>query len=372
MRDQMQFTLSDIAASLGVEVMGNGDIVLVGAAEPGDASPDQLALAMDPKYADGIAKGRARAALLWVGADWQALGLEGAICLNRGKAAMPLLTRALDPGLGIAEGIHPTAVVDDTARIGPGARIGPLAVIGANVTIGARATIAPHASVGYGTVIGDDLVLHPGARIAHLCTIGNRYIGQSNSVVGGDGFSYVTLDKESAVESLRGGMAEGEKAVAVEGSHHWARVHSLGGVEVGDDVELGASSTIDRGTIRATRIGRGTKIDCQVQVGHNADVGEDVMMCGNVGVSGSAKIGNRVVLGGKVGVSDNIFIGDDVIAGGGTNIYTNVPAGRAVLGSPAVKIETEMAIRRELRRLPRLAETLRELQKTVSKLVDKD
>ncbi|WP_432450172.1 UDP-3-O-(3-hydroxymyristoyl)glucosamine N-acyltransferase [Aliiroseovarius marinus] len=368
----MSFTLSEIAAALGGDFTGNGKIVLTGAAEPQDAGPNELALAMDPKYADGIAAGQARAALLWEGADWQALGLEGAICMTRGKAAMPLLTRALDPGLGIEPGIHPSAVVDDSAEIGEGAAIGPLVVIGKDVKIGARAQIGAHASVGYGTVIGDDLTLHPGARIAHLCTIGDRFTAQSNSVLGGDGFSFVTLDKESAVESLRGNMAEGERADTVEGSAHWARVHSLGGVVVGDDVELGASSTIDRGTIRATQIGSGTKIDCQVQVGHNAIVGEHVMMCGNVGVSGSAKIGNRVVLGGKVGVSDNIFIGDDVIAGGGTNIYTNVPAGRAVLGSPAVKIETEMAIRRELRRLPRLADTLRELQKTVSKLVDKD
>ncbi|SMR72047.1 UDP-3-O-[3-hydroxymyristoyl] glucosamine N-acyltransferase [Aliiroseovarius halocynthiae] len=367
----MTFTLSEIATALGTEFQGDGTITLSGAAEPKDARADQLALAVDPKYADGIAGGQARAALLWEGADWQSLGLDGAICMARGKTAMPLLTRALDPGLGIAPGIHPSAVVDDSAEIGEGARIGPLAVIGADVKIGANAQVGSHASIGYGTVIGDELTLHPGARIAHQCRIGDRFTGQSNSVVGGDGFSFVTLDKESAVESLRGGMAEGETTASVEGSAHWARVHSLGGVEIGDDVELGASSTIDRGTIRATRIGRGTKIDCQVQVGHNAEVGEDVMMCGNVGVSGSAKIGNRVVLGGKVGVSDNIFIGDDVIAGGGTNIYTNVPAGRAVLGSPAVKIETEMAIRRELRRLPRLADTLRELQKTVTKLVDK-
>lgn len=368
----MQFTLAEIAAALGTEVLGRGDIVLTGAAEPSDAGPDQLALAMDPKYADGIAAGQARAALLWDGADWQALGLEGAVTLKRGKTAMPLLTKALDPGMGIAPGIHPSAVIDESAVIGDGAAIAPLAVIGAGVRIGANATIGAHVSVGYGTVIGDDVVLHPGARVAHGCTIGDRFTLQSNAVIGGDGFSYVTLDKESAVEKMRGDMAEGEEATKVEGSAHWARVHSLGGVEIGDDVEVGATSTIDRGTIRATQIGSGTKIDCQVQVGHNAIVGEHVMMCGNVGVSGSAKIGNRVVLGGKVGVSDNIFIGDDVIAGGGTNIYTNVPAGRAVLGSPAVKIETEMAIRRELRRLPRLAQTLRDLQKTVSKLSDKD
>lgn len=367
----MKFTLAEIADALGAEVQGRADIVLNGVTEPAEAGPDQLALAMDPKYAEGFAEGQARAALLWDGADWQALGLEGAVCLKRGKTAMPLLTRALDPGLGIAPGIHPSAVVDESATIGEGAAIGPLAVIGAGVKIGKNATIGAHVSIGYGTEIGDDVMLHPGARIAHLCQIGHRFTLQSNAVIGGDGFSFVTLDKESAVEKMRGDMAEGDEAGKVEGSAHWARVHSLGGIEIGDDVEVGATSTIDRGTIRATKIGSGTKIDCQVQVGHNAIVGEHVMMCGNVGVSGSAKIGNRVVLGGKVGVSDNIFIGDDVIAGGGTNIYTNVPAGRAVLGSPAVKIETEMAIRRELRRLPRLAQTLRDLQKTVSKLTDK-
>jgi UDP-3-O-[3-hydroxymyristoyl] glucosamine N-acyltransferase len=201
--------------------------------------------------------------------------------------------------------------------------------------------------------------------------IADRFIGQSNSVVGGDGFSFVTLDKESAVESLRSDVT-GRDDAKVEGSSHWARVHSLGGVDVGDDVELGASSTIDRGTIRATKIGRGTKIDCQVQIGHNAVIGEDVMICGQAGIAGSARVGNRVVLAGKVAVNDNIFVGDDVIAGGGSLIYTNVPAGRVILGSPAVKIETEMAIRRELRRLPRLAQTIRDLHKTVSNLVDKD
>ncbi|UWP96490.1 UDP-3-O-(3-hydroxymyristoyl)glucosamine N-acyltransferase [Aliiroseovarius crassostreae] len=368
----MTFTLAEIAKALGTEVQGRGDIALDGVREPADAGPEHLALAMDPKYADGFAQGAARAALLWEGADWQGLGLDGAICLNRGKAAMPLLTRALDPGMGVAPGIHPTAVVDDTAQIGEGASIGPFVVIGAGVVIGKNATIGAHVSIGYDTKIGDAAVLHPGARIAHQCRIGDRFVLNANAVIGSDGFSFVTLDRESAVEKMRGDMAEGEQAGAVQGSAHWARVHSLGGVEIGDDVEVGATSTIDRGTIRATKIGNGTKIDCQVQVGHNAVVGEHVMMCGNVGVSGSARIGNRVVLGGKVGVSDNIFIGDDVIAGGGTNIYTNVPAGRAVLGSPAVKIETEMAIRRELRRLPRLAQTLRDLQKTVSKLVDKD
>ncbi|MFV2035782.1 MAG: UDP-3-O-(3-hydroxymyristoyl)glucosamine N-acyltransferase, partial [Halocynthiibacter sp.] len=139
----------------------------------------------------------------------------------------------------------------------------------------------------------------------------------------------------------------------------WTRIHSLGAVDIGDDVEVGANVTIDRGTIRATRIGRGTKLDNQVHLGHNVEIGEDCLLCGQVGVAGSARIGNRVVLGGQCGVSDNIFIGDDVVAGGATKIFTNAPAGRVLLGSPAVKMESQVEMQKALRRLPRLLRDLR-------------
>ncbi|MCI2398262.1 UDP-3-O-(3-hydroxymyristoyl)glucosamine N-acyltransferase [Aliiroseovarius subalbicans] len=365
----MDFTLADIAAALNAEVLGDGSLPITGAAEPGEAGPTDLAMAMDAKYAEALSDGQARAALLWDGADWQALGLEGAITLARGKAAMPAITRMMDAGPDLAPGIHPSAVIDPSAAIGDGAAIGPFVVIGPSVVIGARARLLPHSSVGRGSVIGDDLTLHAGARVTHECRIGHRFMGHPNSVVGGDGFSFTTTETKSAVEALREDVNEGGE---VQGSDHWARVHSLGGVEIGDDVELGSCSTIDRGTIRATRIGRGTKIDNQVQIGHNVLLGEDCLVCGQAGVAGSARIGNRVVLAGRVAVSDNIFIGDDVIAGGGAGIMTNVPAGRAVLGTPAVKMDTQLKINREMRRLPRLADTIRELQKAVSKLGDSD
>ncbi len=265
-----------------------------------------------------------------------------------------------------------------TAQIGEGAAIGPpFVMIGPRARIGgARARIDAGVTIGEDAQIGDDLLLHSGARIARGgVQIGHRFIGNQNCVVGGgDGFSFTTRDK-SAVEELRGDLDHAGDAVA--GSSQWQRVHSLGAVEIGDDVELGAGSTIDRGgTIRATRIGRGTKIDNLVQIGHNAVLGEDCLVCGQAGVAGgSARIGNRVVLaGGRVAVSDNLFVGgDDVIAGGGgAGIMTNVPAGRAVLGTPAVKMDTQLKINRELRRLPRLADSIRELQKAVSQMTQKD
>lgn len=363
----MSHTLAEIAAALGADLLGDGDLIISGAAEPGQARADQLAIAIDAKYADSFADGNAVAALLWPGADWQALGLKGAIIPTRGKAAMPGLTRLMDPGPAIAPGIHATAVIDPSAQIADGAAIGPFVTVGAGARIGARARIDSHVSIGANTVIGDDLLLHAGARIAQGCAIGHRFIGNQNCVVGGDGFSFTT-EAKSAVEELREDV---DHVGAVQGSTHWQRVHSLGGVEIGDDVELGAGSTIDRGTIRATSIGRGTKIDNLVQIGHNAILGQDCLVCGQAGVAGSARIGNRVVLAGRVAVSDNIFVGDDVIAGGGAGIMTNVPAGRAVLGTPAVKMDTQLKINREMRRLPRLADTIRELQKTVSKMSEK-
>ncbi|MBT8418942.1 MAG: UDP-3-O-(3-hydroxymyristoyl)glucosamine N-acyltransferase [Silicimonas sp.] len=357
----MGFTIKDIAQALDAVVFGASDVVVTGAAEPAMAGPDDLALAMDPKYAEGLASGQARAAIVWDGADWQALGLEAAIVVPRPRYAMSGVTALLDPGPEIAAGIHPSAVVDPTAEIGDGAAIGPLVVIGPRAAIGANARIASHASIAEDARIGADVLIHAGVRIGARVRLGDRVIVQPGAVIGADGFSFVTPET-SRVEEARQSLGTGTAAQ----NSGWTRIHSLGSVVVGDDVEIGANSTIDAGTIRPTRIGNRTKIDNQVMIGHNCVVGEDSLLCAHVGVSGSVKVGNRVVLAGKVGVSDNIFIGDDVVAGGGTNIYTNVPAGRTILGSPAVKMETELEIRRELRRLPRLANDVRALKKAVS------
>ncbi len=356
----MAHTIADLAARLGLEHAGDGTLVIARAAEPAHAGPDALAMAMSPKYAEGLAKGHARAAMLWPGADWQALGLAAALFAPRPRWAMAGVCEALDPGYDFGTGIHPSAHIDPSAEIGTGARIGPFAVIGARARIGPNARIAPHVSVGEDAVIGADAILHAGARIGARCVIGERYIGQPNSVVGGCGFSFVTPEPSGA-EDVRATLS-GERQVRAQ---KWHRIQSLGAVRIGDDVELGANSSIDRGTIRDTVIGSGTKIDSVCQIGHNVQMGEDCMMCGMAGVAGSARIGDRVLLAGKVAVNDNIFVGDDVIVGGASRVYTNVPAGRTILGDPATKLETQLEIRRVLRRLPRLAAQVARLQEAV-------
>jgi UDP-3-O-[3-hydroxymyristoyl] glucosamine N-acyltransferase len=363
----MSHTIGEIAAALGAELHGDGTIRVTGAAEPAMAGPEHLALAMKPEFAEGLAKGRARAAVLWAGADWRALGLEAALVVPRPRYAMAGITRALDPGPEIAPGIHPTAVVDASADIGEGAAIGPFVMIGRAARIGARARIASHVSIGAQTEIGEDALLLEGVRIGPRVRIGHRFIAQPGAVVGSDGFSFVTPEK-SGVERVRESLGHQGEITA----QSWTRIHSLGAVEIGDDVEIGANTAIDRGTIRATRIGRGTKLDNLVHIGHNVELGEDCLLCGQVGIAGSARIGNRVVMAGQCGVNDNIFVGDDVVAGGATKIFTNAPAGRVLLGSPAVKMEAHVEMMKALRRLPRLFEQVRALQKAVPKTPDSD
>lgn len=358
----MRFSIADIASALGATAFGAGDLTVTGAAEPAMAGPDDLALAMDEKYAGGLSEGQARAAIVWDGADWQALGLEAAIVVPRPRYAMSGLTRLMDPGPEIAPGIHPSAIVDPSAEIGTGAAIGPFVVVGRGARIGARARIASHAAIAEEARLGDDALIHSGVRIGARVHVGDRFIAQPGAVVGADGFSFVTPEK-SRVEEARASLGRGTEAVNAS----WTRIHSLGTVEIGDDVEVGANSCIDRGTIRATRIGHRTKLDNLVHVGHNVEIGVDGLLCGQVGIAGSTRIGDRVVLGGQVGVSDNIFIGDDVVAGGATKILSKVPAGRVILGYPAMKMEQYIEASQNWRRLPRLMEDVRALKKAVPK-----
>jgi len=357
-------TVEEIARALGARLDGDGSIRVTGAAEPAQCGPDQLALAMDAKYGAGLGEGRARAAILWDGAARADHGLAAALYVARPRLAMAYLSQVFDPGPRITPGIHETAVIDPTAEIGPDCAIGPLVVIGPGARIGPRARIAAHVSIAETARIGADVLLHAGVRIGPGVIIGNRFIAQIGAAIGGDGFAFATAE-DSSVERVRGSL--GAEDHVAGGEQPWTRIHTLGTVEIGDDVEFGANATIDRGTVRATKVGDGTKIDNLVQIGHNASVGRHCMLCSQVGVSGSTRIGDRVVLAGQVGVNDNIFIGDDVVAGGATKIFTNVPAGRVILGSPAVKMETQLEINRALRRLPRMMREFASLKKAVSK-----
>lgn len=355
----MTHSLAEIARALGGRLDGDGDLPIDGAAEPSEAGPRDLALAMSPGYAGAIAAGRARAAALWEGADREALGLEGAVLVPRPRLAMAGLTRLLDPGPAVARGVHPTAVVEG-AEIAPDARIGPLAVLGAGARIGAGAVVGPHVSVGPGAVVGAGSILHAGARIAHGVALGERVIVHPGASLGADGFSFVT-EEEHALEAVRRTMAD----PGGRPPQSWHRIHSLGGLVVGDDVEVGANACIDRGTIRATVIGAGTKIDDQVMIGHNCVVGRDCLICAQVGVSGSVRVGDRVVMAGKVGIGDNLTIGDDAVLAGGAKVMSNVGAGRVMLGYPATRIESQVEIYKALRRLPRLMRDLAAGRKAV-------
>ncbi|MEO0486451.1 MAG: UDP-3-O-(3-hydroxymyristoyl)glucosamine N-acyltransferase [Pseudomonadota bacterium] len=357
----MALTVEDLASALGVEAQGDGSLVIDALAEPGTARAGDLALASNPKYASALAQGQARAALLWTDADWEGLGLKAAICVGRPRYSMATLTALYDAAWQGAEGIHPTAIIADDATVA--GSVGPYSVIGAGTVIGDGARIGAHVTIGPNCRIGSGAVIRDGARIAHDVTAGASLVVQPGALIGGDGFSFVTPEP-SAAETVRetlGGDAGNAQA--------WTRIHSLGGVEIGDDVEIGAGSSIDRGTIRATRIGTGTKIDSLVQVGHNVEIGEHCLLCGHVGIGGSSKIGDHVILGGKTGVVDNITVGDRVVTGAGTLLMANVPAGRAMLGYPATQMTSHIASYKALRRLPR---DIAALKKAVLKLGGSD
>lgn len=358
----MRYTVQQIADALASDAAGDTDIEVARASEPGAAGPDDLAVAMSPKYAEDLGKGRARVAILWEGADWQALGLKAAIFAVRPRRSMAGLTAMLDRGQGFAAGIHPSAVIDPTAELGEGVSVGPLAVISAGASIGAGSVIGPHCFVGVDAALGENAFLREMVSIGARARIGDRFIAQPGARIGSDGFSYVTPEV-STVETARKTMGDTGDARP----QSWVRIHSLGGVSIGDDVEVGANACIDNGTIRATEIGDGCKFDNFVHIGHNVRTGRDCLFAAQTGISGSVDIGNHVVLGGQCGVADNIFIGDGVVAAGGTKILSNVPAGRVMMGYPAVRMDQQTEMYKAQRRLPRLLRDLDALKKAVFK-----
>ncbi len=363
----MTYTIKQIADALGAKAVGDVDIVIHSIAEPAASSADQLALALKPEFANTLKEGNAKAALLWSDAPWQEYGLSGAILAPRPRFAMAGLSAMMDPDVAFEAGVHPSAVVHPDAVLGDGVSIGPLCVIEAGAQIAAGGRLCAQVFIGRDAVIGDNAYLREGVRIGARTRIGANFIAQPGATVGGDGFSFVTPE-QGAVERVRDSLGDQGEAQA----QSWARIHSLGAVQIGDNVELGANTCVDRGNVRDTVIGNGCKFDNLAQIGHNVVIGDDCLICAQVGVAGSTRIGNNVVLGGQTGVSDNVSIGDNVITGGATKVLSNVPAGRVMLGYPAVKMDKQIELHKLLRRLPRLFKDVATLQKGVSKSHDSD
>ena len=330
----------DIAQALGGRLDGDGAIEISRLVHPARAErPSDLALAISADAAALLTRTKAQAAVVSTHRPVPAGSLRAIISVPEGRLAFAKLSALFDPGPAHDAGIHPTAVVAPDAVLGEAVSIGPFSVVGARTRVGARTTIMPHVTIGADVAIGADGLFQSGVRIGDRVLIGDRVIVHPNAVIGSDGFSYAP--------DLNTPISFSPDVVVM-------RIHSLGTVAVGDDVEIGAGTTIDRSTLETTRIGSGTKIDNLVHIGHNVVIGKSCILAGMVGVSGSVTIGNRVRIAGRAGISDHVKVGDEAIIGPGSGVPTNVEAGASVLGYPAVAHSRAMEIFLELKRLKRV------------------
>ena len=312
----------DIAKALAGRLDGDGAIEIDRLVHPARAErPSDLALAVSPDAAAALACSKAQAIVISAARPVPNGSFRAVIAIDEGRMALAKLTALFDGGPARNSGVHPTAVIAPDAELGKDVNIGAQAVVGARSRIGDGTTLMPQVTIGADVSIGAYGVFHSGARIGDRTVIGDRAIVHSNAVVGSDGFSFAP-DLMSTAAFTR--------------DVKLTRIHSLGSVVLGDDVEIGACTTIDRATIETTRIGSGTKIDNQVHIGHNVTIGESCIICGKVGISGSVIIGDRVRIGGGVGIGDHLQVGDEAVIGAGSGVASNVPARIFVSGYPAV------------------------------------
>jgi UDP-3-O-[3-hydroxymyristoyl] glucosamine N-acyltransferase len=346
--------MQDIAGALSAQLVGDGTIYIKRIVHPDDAErPSDLAMAMTADAAAALANTRAEAIVVSAKRSLPTGQFKAMILIEHARPVLATLTALFDAGPERSVGIHPTAIVASDATLGEGVSIGPYVVIGPRSRVGAETAILSHVSIGADVVVGRRGLIHSGARIGDRVVIGNGVIVHHNAVIGSDGFSFAP--------ELGPRMPYPPELVLM-------RVHSLGNVIMGDDVEIGAGSTIDRSTLQATRIGMGTKIDNHVHIGHNVTIGENCIICGKTGISGSVTIGDRVRLGGGVGIADHVKIGTEAIVGAGSGVGNDVPRRAFVFGYPAMRIERTMEHLRYLGRQKALHRKVGELKSRIEAL----
>jgi UDP-3-O-[3-hydroxymyristoyl] glucosamine N-acyltransferase len=338
-------TIREIAQAIGGELIGTADLPIMRVAHPADSiDASAIVLATDKKLLPLLTAVKPRAVIVHKDSGFDASSVEACILVSGGRLVMAKLTALFADKHPITPGTHPTAVIE------PSAKIGKNAAIGAHVYIGAHA------------VIGDDATIYSGVRIGARVEIGERSIIHFNAAIGTDGFSFVSPSVENIKESGAVGATNADLV----------RIHSLGSVIIGDDVEIGANTSIDRGTIASTRIGNGTKIDNQVQIGHNVVIGKNCLICGRTGIAGSAVIGNRVVLGGGTGVADHVTVGDDVMAMGFSGIAGNIAPRQIIGGIPALPREKAYENHMNIGRIKGLIRKIDELTARLNELEEKE
>ncbi len=259
-------------------------------------------------------------------------------------------------------GIHPSAVVDPSATIHETARIGAFCYVGPRSQIAAGVILLPRSTIAADVSVGEDSEIHPGVVIEDHCSLGARVIIHANSVIGSDGFSYTT-SQASNLEKLKSGNFSFNTDRQIQ-----EKILSQGTVVIGDDVEIGSCTTIDRATLGATRIGDGTKIDNLCQIAHNVEIGRDSLVIANTGIAGSAKIGDRVTIAGGAGVGDGVEMGNDSVLGAFSAANSDVDAFMPMLGVPAVPYGEFMSRQRAYVRLPKIKDEVAELRKELDEL----
>jgi len=335
--------LGDLAGLLGCDLRGGGaDIEITGVNGMERAGPADLTFLANPKYASKVKHTRAAAILVSEPLPTpQPASLVSANPYHDFARALALFYQPPQP----QPGIHPQAVIASTARIGEGASIGAYVVVGEHVNIGRNAVLHPHVVIYEGAQIGDDFCAHSHAAVREYCHIGSRVILQNGVVVGGDGFGF---------------------AKTRVGAHF--KIVQSGIVVIEDDVEIQSLSSIDRATMGETRVKRGAKIDSLVQVGHASVVGEDNILCAQVGLAGSSILGKDVLLAGQAGVSGHLTIHDHAVVYAQSGIGGDVKEGSVVSGSPAFDARQWLRAITAFQKLHELLKTVRQLEKRLEKL----
>lgn len=331
-----EYTLGELAGALGAELGGDPETRIRSVAGLEDAAEGSLVRVEQPRYLSAALAGPAAALLV---DDRTEVSGKPFLRVANVRVAFARCLELLYPERHPEPGIHPSAVVAEDAEITAGAAIGPGAVVGSRSRIAAGAVLHAHAVVGEDCEVGAGTILFPHVVLYPRTRVGARVRIHSGAVVGADGFGYVW-----------------------DGKGH-RKIPQVGGVHIGDDVEIGANTTIDGGTTSPTVIGPGTKIDNLAQIGHNVQIGPFNLIISQVGIGGSATTGTGVVLAGQAGLKDHVRIGDGSIVGGGSGVFGDVPPGVQVSGYPAREHRRDMRIQASLSRLPDLLKRVKELER---------
>ncbi|WP_079229456.1 UDP-3-O-(3-hydroxymyristoyl)glucosamine N-acyltransferase [Pseudomonas putida] len=333
-------TLGQLAEALGATLKGPEALQITGLATLQEAGPGQLSFLANPQYRKYLDNCQAAAVLLKAG---DAEGFAGnALIVADPYLAYARISHLFDPKPKAVAGIHPSAVVADDAQVDASASVGPFAVIESGARIGANVSIGAHCFIGARCVVGEGGWLAPRVTLYHDVTIGKRVVIQSGAVIGGEGFGFAN-----------------EKGI-------WRKIAQIGGVTIGDDVEIGVNTAVDRGALSDTRIGDGVKLDNQIQIAHNVQIGDHTAMAACVGISGSTRIGKHCMLAGGVGLVGHIDICDNVFISGMTMVTRSITEpGSYSSGTAMQPLADWRKSAARIRQLDDMAKRLQQLEKRV-------